>query len=84
MAFTRRVLDMALPFPKDTPMHDIWIGNVAAYFLSVELIGDKLLWFRRHDDTASCNGKGSRFSLWRQLMFRWYTIKSLVLLKLKK
>lgn len=84
MAFRRRVLDMALPFPKDTPMHDIWIGNVAAWFYSVEFVSDRLLWFRRHGDTASCNGKGSRFSLWRQLMFRWNTIENLVMLKLNK
>lgn len=84
MAFRRRVLDTSLPFPKDIPMHDIWIGNVAAWFCSVEFIGDRLLWFRRHEGTASCNGKGSRFSLLRQLLFRWNVIKNLVLLKLKK
>ena len=37
MAFTRRVKEAALPFPKDIPMHDIWIGNVAA-FLYLSLI----------------------------------------------
>ncbi len=25
------VKEAALPFPKDIPMHDIWIGNVAAF-----------------------------------------------------
>lgn len=84
MAFTRRVLDMAMPFPKDTPMHDIWIGNVAAWLYSVEFIGDRLVWFRRHAGTASCNGKGSRFSLGRQLLFRWSIIKNMLLLRFKK
>lgn len=84
MAFHRRVLDMALPFPKDTPMHDIWIGNVAAWFYSVEFTDERLLWFRRHDATTSCNGKGSRFSVWRQLLFRWNITKNILLLRLKK
>lgn len=84
MAFRRRVAEKALPFPSDTPMHDIWIGNVAAWLYSVEFIGERLLWFRRHGGTASCNGKGSRFSLWRQLMFRWTIIKNMLLLRLKK
>ena len=77
MAFRRLVLDTVLPFPKDIPMHDIWIGNVAAWFYSIEFINDRLLWFRRHNGTTSCNGKGSRFSVWRQLLFRWNIIKRL-------
>lgn len=77
MAFTRSVLDDALPFPPDIPMHDIWIGNVAAYRHSVKFIGDKLIRFRRHGDTISCNGKGSRYTLWQKMKFRWNIIKNI-------
>lgn len=77
MAFTRSVRDSALPFPKDIPMHDIWIGNVAAYRFRVKFIADQLIYFRRHDAANSCNGKGSKYSRWQQLMFRWNIIKNL-------
>lgn len=78
MAFRRNVLDASLPFPKDIPMHDIWIGNVAAYKFRVKFISDKLLLFRRHADTISCNGKGSKFNKWQQLIFRVNTIKNVI------
>ena len=78
MAFRCNVLEASLPFPKNIPMHDIWIGNVAAYKYNVKFISDKLVLFRRHEDTISCNGKGSRFSLWQQLKFRINTIYHII------
>lgn len=81
MAFKREVLSKALPFPTDIPMHDIWIGNVAAFCGSLHFIDDRLLLFRRHDTTASCNGKESNYSLWQKLSFRWHTLKNIVKLK---
>lgn len=80
MAFTRRVKDAALPFPKNIPMHDIWIGNVAAFRYKVKFIDDKLIYFRRHSLTISCNGKGSRYSLYKRLMFRVSIVKNIILL----
>lgn len=80
MAFTRRVKEAALPFPKDIPMHDIWIGNVAAFLYKVKFIDDKLIYFRRHSLTISCNGKGSRYSLYKRLMFRVSIVKNIILL----
>lgn len=81
MAFKREVLSKALPFPTDIPMHDIWIGNVAAFCGSLHFINDRLLLFRRHDAAASCNGKRSTYSLWQKLSFRWHTLKNIVKLK---
>ena len=78
MAFRRNVLESSLPFPKDIPMHDIWIGNVAAYKYNVKFIPDKLIYFRRHEDTISCNGKGSKFPIWQQILFRWSVIKNII------
>ena len=82
MAFRREILEASLPFPKDIPMHDIWIGNVAAYKYNVKFIPDKLIYFRRHKDTTSCNGKGSKFTIWQQMKFRLniiHDIKKLLL-----
>ena len=74
MAFRRNVLEASLPFSQDIPMHDIWIGNVAAYQYNVKFISEKLVLFRRHDNVISCNGKGSRFSLCQKIKFRINTI----------
>ena len=78
MAFRRKVLNASLPFPKDIPMHDIWIGNVAAYKYNVKFISEKLVLFRRHEDTISCNGKGSKYSIWQKIKFRWSIINNIV------
>ena len=78
MAFRRNVLKASLPFPKNIPMHDIWIGNVAAYKYNVKFIPYKLIMFRRHNETISCNGKGSKYSIWQQMKFRWSIIKNIV------
>ena len=77
MAFRLNILEASLPFPKDIPMHDIWIGNVAAYKYNVKFIPDKLILFRRHKETISCNGKGSKYSIWQQMKFRWSIIKNI-------
>ena len=77
MAFRRNILEASLPFPKNIPMHDIWIGNVAAYKYNVKFISEKLVLFRRHEDTISCNGKGSKYSIWQQMKFRWSIIKNI-------
>ena len=83
MAFRRNVLEASLPFPKDIPMQDIWIGNVAAYKYNVKFIPDTLIYFRRHEDTTSCNGKGSKFSILQQIKFRWSVIKNIANLYIK-
>ena len=82
MAFRRDVLEASLPFPKDIPMHDIWIGNVAAYKYNVIFIPDRLIHFRRHENTISCNGKGSKFTIWQQMKFRLNIIKNIIRLLL--
>ena len=82
MAFRRDVLNASLPFPKSIPMHDIWIGNVAAYKYNVKFITDKLIYFRRHEDTVSCNGKGSKFTIWQQIKFRLNIIHNIFRLML--
>lgn len=84
MAFTKRVKDYALPFPEQIPMHDIWIGNVAAYHFKVVFIPKPLIYFRRHGATISCNTYGSKFSWRDKIRFRWNIVKCLCLLKQNK
>lgn len=48
MAFSSDLLDIALPFPSSIPMHDIWLGNLAALFGTVEFVKEKTILYRRH------------------------------------
>lgn len=84
MAFTRRVLDASLPFPAGIPMHDIWIGNVAAYRYSLKFIPDRLTLFRCHGGNASFTARvKSGNSLLKMLLIRWKTAVNLIKLNVR-
>lgn len=78
MAFRRCVLDKALPFPPKTPMHDIWIGNVAAFYFKLSFIPEKLIRFRRHDHNSSSTARESIYGVREKLMFRWRICRGLI------
>lgn len=84
MAFKRNVLEASLPFPKNTPMHDLWIGNVAAFFFSVSFIGEQLSDFRRSGSNVSRSGEKSAAPLLRRINYRFATIKGLLALFVKR
>lgn len=77
MAFRREVLNKALPFPSKTPMHDIWIGNVAAYKYNTVFIPNKLINYCRHGNNSSSAAETSHFSIRKKMMIRWDIIKAL-------
>ena len=81
MAFKRNVLDVALPFPSKIPMHDIWIGNVAAFKFQVMFIPDKLIYYRRHGNNASTASAPTKASLIKQLNYRLPIVSGLIRLK---
>ena len=81
MAFRRNVLESSLPFPADIPMHDIWIGNVAAFFYTVCFIPEKLMTYNRHGDNASSASSPSAYSFLEKLRFRWVVMRDLMRLK---
>ena len=81
MAFTRAVKERSLPFPKDIPMHDIWIGNVAAFYYNVTFIPQKCSYLRRGDHNASSTAKKSESSVWQKFTYRWSIVKNLIMLK---
>lgn len=83
MAFKRCVLDKALPFPKNTPMHDIWIGNVAAFYYKQVFIPEKLIYFRRHDHNSSTTARKSSYGLYDKLMFRVRICEGLMSVKMR-
>jgi len=78
LAFKRKVLDIAMPFPPGIaiyPMHDIWIGFVADCFFSTYFIDAPLMLYRRHQHNISTASNKSPFSFLRKMDFRWRIAK---------
>ncbi len=82
MAFNRKILEKALPFPKNIPMHDIWLGIIGESFGKTIFINDKLTRYRRHNNNASPTAEKSNYSIKKRVDFRLNVIKSLILRKL--
>lgn len=53
MAFRKELIPYILPFPKDIPMHDQWIGLVAEKIGTSYFLEEPLLLYRRHEDNVS-------------------------------
>jgi glycosyltransferase involved in cell wall biosynthesis len=53
LAFTRELLEVALPFPRGIPMHDMWLGLLAERFGTVEFVRTPSLAYRRHGANAT-------------------------------
>jgi glycosyltransferase involved in cell wall biosynthesis len=81
MAFRREMLDAILPFPKDIPMHDIWIGLVNSVYGKACFIDTPLTAYRRHGGNVS---PGRRRDLMQILRWRWSLIKNLIYLIMKR
>lgn len=78
MAFNRKVLEKALPFPKNIPMHDQWIGLVAEKYFRTKHIADKLVQYRRHVASSSTTGNRSKNSLVSKLKYRYILFSRLI------
>lgn len=77
MAFKRRLLDKALPFPKDIPMHDWWIGLIAELYGRTIFLKERLISYRRHDANVSPSGQ-SHYSIYQKVVFRLIILKTLI------
>lgn len=74
MAFERRLLDFALPFPDGLPMHDQWLGLTAEKCGHVELIREPLIYHRLHGG----NMTGGSTPVSSKLKWRFRLIKCLI------
>lgn len=74
MAFERKVLDLVLPFPAYTPMHDWWIGLVCSLCCDVEFVDKPLMLYRRHDSNVSSTAGKSSFSYLKRVVWRLYLL----------
>lgn len=70
MAFTKEIKDLSIPFPKRLPMHDIWIGNIAAFHKSVQFINVNLIYYRRHGLNLSSTSEKSTMNIMKKLIYR--------------
>lgn len=83
-AFSRRVLDKALPIGEYIQSHDRWIGMVATFFFSCRFISDKLILYRRHEANSSTSSTGKSVnSLMEKVRWRLGYILGLVLVMLR-
>jgi glycosyltransferase involved in cell wall biosynthesis len=73
MAFNRKILNKALPFPNHINSHDIWLGNIAAFYYSVKFVNEKLIYYRRHSGNTSIMAGTSNLSLYLRLKDRLLT-----------
>jgi len=77
MAFSKRVLQYALPFPDIHVEHDTYIGLCAYKIGKVGVIKEPLIKYRRHGDNASPCAEKSRNSIWVKFLRRYYMFKSI-------
>lgn len=53
MAFSRDLLDRALPFPRLIPMHDIWLGQLCERIGTTRFVPEVTMRYRRHGETVT-------------------------------
>lgn len=84
MAFRNEILKYTLPFPKNIPMHDIWIGLCTQIFSKkCFYINQPLMYYRRHGNNLSPTGENSSFSLIKKITYRLQVLYCLIFRKIK-
>lgn len=53
LAFRRELISKILPFPKNIPMHDSWIGMIVSTFGKLIYVDERLVLYRRHSGTVT-------------------------------
>lgn len=73
MAFTRKILELSLPFPNTLPIsHDHWIAcNSWTHGKRISFIKKPLLLYRRHGDNVSPSSEKSNNSLYFKISYRY-------------
>jgi glycosyltransferase involved in cell wall biosynthesis len=74
IAFRKEIKKFILPFPKNLPMHDWWIGLCSIMFSKVHFIENKLTLYRRHDSNVTKNEGGV---IYQKLFWRIYLVTML-------
>lgn len=85
MAFTRDVLQRALPLPPrhDYCTHDNWLFLVAQATSRVVILREPLLFYRRHDGTSSTGALNAHKPWSFRIKYRLYLIRHLLNLQIR-
>jgi glycosyltransferase involved in cell wall biosynthesis len=67
ISFRSSLKNFILPFPKNLPMHDWWIGVIASLFSNVIYINEKLVFYRIHEHNFTLKNK---YSLLKKIQMR--------------
>lgn len=78
MAFRREMLEKALPFPKNLPMHDQWLGLMAERHFKVAAIQKPLIQYRIHEKNATQLVGGKSRGFVQRLKWRLDLLRSLL------
>lgn len=85
LAFSRELLEIALPFPRRIPMHDMWLGLLAELFGAVEFVPEKTIRYRKH--TSSVTDSRRRFmpvtQIKRRLFLTYHLLKRWIEMRVK-
>ena len=73
-----------LPFPKNIPQHDIWIGIVASLLGNTKYLNKKLTFYRRHSSNTSGASSNKSSKLLKIIQFRLESILCIVFLIKKR
>ena len=78
MAFTKKILDISLPFPDNNPLsHDHWVACVAwTHGKKVSFIQEPLLLYRRHGNNVSPSAEKSPNSLYFKISYRFNMLRA--------
>lgn len=75
MAFRRELKEVVMPFPKNIPMHDSWIGLLAELNgINISYIPEKLMLYRRHSNSVIVSKKTNLFKKINERIFLFYNL----------
>jgi len=77
MGFRRRVMEKALPIPKDTA-HDLWIGMVSEIYFKTFFLEESLVMHRIHASNASTSGRASTIPHMKRVSQRYQLVRNLI------
>lgn len=82
MSFKKELLQIALPFPQNLPMHDIWIGLLGSFYHKCLYCEIPLIRYRRHGNNVT-TGK-SPYSIAYRIYFRIILLLRIILRVLER
>jgi len=78
LAFKKELIKYIIPFPRNIPMHDIWIGLISEIYGKTVFCNDALLYYRRHGSNFSMSSEKSKNNLYKKVIYRLIILLNLV------